>query len=238
MTLGSNIRALMDLYGCTYAEVGDAASTSEQSIQQLVTRDSKRSTFAAPIAKYFGIPLEILLGENQEELKLKSRHPKKPHQEHLQDNQSTFHVNESKADAYTLGIPVIATIRRAGREGFGMSIEMEDGLGFVSLPSKDPHAYALKVHGQDYSPRVRHGEYLVIEPSLAFHPGDEVIICLKDEDALRIGVFMYSRDGLSHFDGINGDAGKFHVYDDSIKYIRVISAFAKHSLITGVNDDK
>lgn len=238
MTLGSNIRVLMDLYDCTYAEVGEAAGTSEQAIQQLVSRNSQRSTFSAPIASYFGLPLEILLGENSDLLKTKSRHPKRGNTTNIDNNTATFLVTENAPAPYTSGIPVIATIKRAGREGIGMSLEYEDGLGFVSLPSKDPHAYALKVHGQDYSPRVRHGEYLVIEPSLAFHPGDEVVICIKDDDALKFGVFTYSRGGLSHFDGLNGDGGKFHVYDESIKYIRVISAIAKQSLVNGISYDK
>lgn len=233
MSLGTNIRTLMDHYDCTYALVAEGCGTSEQTIQQLVARDSKRSSYALAIAAYFGLPLEILLTGTRDDLVSKSRNPKNPYEAKLTGNIGAFQVNEQISPTYIPGIPVIANIRRADRECLYMSVVKGEGLGYVQLPSNDKEAYAVQVHGQDYSPRIRHGEFLVIEPSIAAKPGDEVIVLMDGEEHVRIGVYMFTSNGLSHFEGISTASGSFQAYDDEISYVRVISAIAKSNLVTG-----
>lgn len=233
MSLGTNIRTLMDHYDCTYASVAESCGTSEQTIQQLVARDSKRSSFALPIAAYFSVPLEILLTGTRDELLSKSQNPKTQQRSKIDSLSNSFQVNEKSAPTYIPGIPVIATIRLADRECFFMSVVKGDGLGFVQLPSIDSSSYAIQMYGQEFSPRIRHGEYLVVEPRLTPGPGDEVVVKLNGEEEVRLGVYTFTANGLCHFEGLVSANGSFQAYEQDIEYIRVISAITKSNLISG-----
>lgn len=54
------------------------------------------------------------------------------------------------------------------------------GDGFIPWPSRDPNAYALRVKGDSMQPRIRPGEYLIVEPNRGVAPGDDVVVQLKN----------------------------------------------------------
>lgn len=54
------------------------------------------------------------------------------------------------------------------------------GDGWVQSFSPDPSAYALRVRGDSMHPAIRHGQFVVVEPSSECVPGDYVVIVLRD----------------------------------------------------------
>lgn len=42
------------------------------------------------------------------------------------------------------------------------------GDGRINWPTRDPNAYALRCKGESMKPRIRHGEFVVIEPNHGF----------------------------------------------------------------------
>jgi SOS-response transcriptional repressor LexA len=71
-------------------------------------------------------------------------------------------------------IPVIGSVRESAPPY--VSVELSKSVGFISYPTKRANAYALLVHGDFARPRVKPGEYLIIEPDIECQPGDEVLI--------------------------------------------------------------
>ena len=67
------------------------------------------------------------------------------------------------------------------------------GDGWIHIDSADPNAYALKVRGDSMRPRIRSGEYIVVEPSVEAQPGDDVVVKFLDGSAV-VKELMWIRD--------------------------------------------
>lgn len=50
------------------------------------------------------------------------------------------------------------------------------GEGYIRWPTRDPQAYAVQIRGDSMAPRIRHGEYAVVEPNTAITPGEDVVV--------------------------------------------------------------
>lgn len=78
-------------------------------------------------------------------------------------------------------IPVVGRAR-GGDNGFFDEEQYPVGFGDGQLEvrSKDMAAFGLLIVGTSMSPRYRHNEFAVVEPSLAYEPGEDVYVALKD----------------------------------------------------------
>jgi phage repressor protein C with HTH and peptisase S24 domain len=100
----------------------------------------------------------------------------------------------------------IAVVGTAQLGDGGLWVELEypvgQGDGTVPFPTRDPNAYAVRCRGDSMSPRLQHGEFAVVEPSVDPAAGDEVLVKSHDGRVL-VKRLKYVRDGRVHLESVN-----------------------------------
>lgn len=234
MALGQNIKHLMDRQGSSYPDVATHCGTDPQAIQALVKRDSKKSEYAIGIAEYFGVPVNLLLSGNASQLDMyldmaKLHQPAQRLYEDSTPRTSGVHVSENFPPSYVSRVPVTGILKTGSGEN--MSVENEVSGKSINWPSKDGFAYGFRIAGSGVSPRYRHGEYLVIEPTKPVIPGDEVLVLLKQSDSVIVAQFLYEKDGMHFFEDVNGRSIKNCFESESIDSIHLIAGCAKSIMV-------
>jgi phage repressor protein C with HTH and peptisase S24 domain len=100
-------------------------------------------------------------------------------------------------------VPVVGSAQ-LGDNGYWSELEypVGHGDGYVSHATKDNNAYALRCVGDSMKPRIKSGEFVVIEPNHTPIPGDEIM--LKTHDGrVMVKTLLYERDGKVHVMSIN-----------------------------------
>lgn len=87
-------------------------------------------------------------------------------------------------------IPIVGTAQM-GTEGYWYALD--DGEGYVDVPSKDPGAYALRLRGDSMAPAIRSGWIAVCEPNGRLVPGEYVMIRLVDGESM-LKELLYAND--------------------------------------------
>lgn len=105
------------------------------------------------------------------------------------------------------------------------------GDGYILWPSRDQDVYALKCVGESMRPRIRHGEYVIIEPNHSIQNGDEVLVVTTDKRVM-VKIFAYKRDGLIQLQSINStEFEAFNLYEEQIEKMHYVAGIAKGSLV-------
>lgn len=102
------------------------------------------------------------------------------------------------------------------------------GDGYIDISSEDLNAYGLKVVGSSMHPRIKNGEFVLIEPNHPYQPGDEVLVKTTDGRSM-VKEFIYHRDGQFRFDSINDGYPPVFLDDDIIEKIHYVAAILKSS---------
>lgn len=139
---------------------------------------------------------------------------------------------ETAAPTEPPGVPVVGSAQ-LGPEGYHIELEypVGHGEGSVSWPSRDPNAYAVRCPGHSMEPRIRFGEFAVIEPNKTYSPGDEVLIRTMSGQVM-IKIFLYKKDGFFYFESINKDFDKIVINEREIEVIHYLAGIAKAALFT------
>jgi Predicted transcriptional regulator len=103
------------------------------------------------------------------------------------------------------------------------------GDGFLRWPTKDPNAYALRCAGDSMTPRIKEGEFVVVEPNHSYSPGDEVLLVTDQEEAM-VKTFLYTRDGYVHLSSINEAHPPIKLEVPKIAKIHYVAGVAKSAL--------
>jgi phage repressor protein C with HTH and peptisase S24 domain len=127
------------------------------------------------------------------------------------------------------GIPVQG-MAQLGDNGFWADVEypVGHGDGFVDVPTKDKDAYALKCIGDSMRPRIKNGEFVVVEPNHPIEPGDEVLVKSKD-GRVMVKEFLYKRSGRVHLISVNEAHGTIAFEDGEIEKMHYVGWIAKAS---------
>jgi len=86
---------------------------------------------------------------------------------------------------------------QGGPDGYINIDDYPAGHGCAELPevrSRDSGAYGLKVRGDSMRPRIKSGEYIVVEPNAEAQPGDDVVVKFADGSAV-VKELLWIRDG-------------------------------------------
>ncbi|MDR0771469.1 MAG: S24 family peptidase [Burkholderiales bacterium] len=115
----------------------------------------------------------------------------------------------------TVGNPI--PITRTGRIPVtGRAMGGEDGIiniddyppgfgsGYISLYSPDQNAYAVRVEGDSMAPRMRSGDFVVVEPNHDALPGDEAVVTFTDGSSV-VKMILWMRDGDVSLGSINNN---------------------------------
>lgn len=123
-------------------------------------------------------------------------------------------------------VPVMGSAQ-LGSEGHWVALDNADG--FINWPSQDPEAFALRCKGDSMKPRIKDGEYVVVEPNHGYLPGDEVLLVTKDEQVM-IKTFLYQRDGAVLVMSVNEEHPPLRFPISDVVRIQYVAGIAKPSL--------
>ena len=123
-------------------------------------------------------------------------------------------------------VPVMGSAQ-LGSEGHWVALD--NGDGFVNWPSQDPEAFALRCKGDSMKPRIKDGEYVVVEPNHGYLPGDEVLLVTRDEQVM-IKTFLYQRDGAVLVMSVNEEHPPLRFPISDVVRIQYVAGIAKPSL--------
>ncbi|MBV8158295.1 MAG: helix-turn-helix transcriptional regulator [Dyella sp.] len=102
------------------------------------------------------------------------------------------------------------------------------GDGYVFFPTKDPDAYALRCNGESMRPRVKHNEFVVVEPNTQVQNGDEVLVKSLD-GRVMVKELAYVRDGIVHLSSVNERHGMLRIPQDQIERMHFVGGIVKRS---------
>lgn len=127
-------------------------------------------------------------------------------------------------------VPVVGSAQ-LGDNGHWSELEypVGNGDGYISYPTRDRNAYALRCVGDSMRPRIREGEFVIIEPNSEAVPGDEVLLKTLD-GRVMIKTLLYQRDGKIHVMSVN-EAHPPQSFDlASIDKVHPVAAIVKKAL--------
>lgn len=135
----------------------------------------------------------------------------------------------SAGQAKTGSVPVVGTAQ-LGNEGYFEALDFPPGHGdgYLSIHSDDPDAYGLKVTGDSMLPRIKNGEYVLIEPNKSYFSGDEVVV-RTTEGRTMIKEFIYLRDGMYRLDSVNAEHPPIHIAASDVIEIHLVGGILKSS---------
>jgi phage repressor protein C with HTH and peptisase S24 domain len=102
------------------------------------------------------------------------------------------------------------------------------GDGCLRIQSDDPDAYGLRVYGDSMSPRIKHGEFVVIEPNQPPVRYEEVLVKTVDGRKM-IKVFAGYAEGYYRFDSVNEDHKPIHLAAEDVEAIHYVAGILKKS---------
>lgn len=102
------------------------------------------------------------------------------------------------------------------------------GDGYVFFPTKDPDAYALRCNGESMRPRVKHNEFVVVEPNTQVQNGDEVLVKSLD-GRVMVKELAYVRDGIVQLSSVNEKHGMLRIPQDQIERMHFVGGIVKRS---------
>lgn len=128
------------------------------------------------------------------------------------------------------GIPVVGTAKLGDAGNFcELEYPVGHGDGRIDWPSRDPAAYALRCKGDSMKPRIRHGEFVIVEPNHPVNPGDEVLVKAKD-GRVMVKQFGYQREGMIYLESVNEAHPRISVPVEDLDAFHYVAAIAKSAL--------
>lgn len=236
MAMGNNIRFLRLARGLSHDALGELAGTSGQTIVQLEKRDSKKSSYAAAIARAFNLSVEELQETDVAGLDAAKRLLEQADSRALNPfsyspipPQVPLSVQEPQPEYIgrrppTRLLPVVGTAR-LGENGYyeQLAYPAGHGDGYVEHSSSDPDAYVLQVRGDSMAPAIRNRWYVAVEPNSAITPGEYVAVQLKDGRKMVKELLLRDKDGGVELMSVNGGM-RLSFHRDQIECIQAIGA--------------
>jgi phage repressor protein C with HTH and peptisase S24 domain len=128
------------------------------------------------------------------------------------------------------GVPVVGTVQ-AGDDGFWAELDypVGHGEGHIRYPTNDKDAYAVRVKGDSMRPRIKPGEFVVVEPRHPCKPGDEVVVKTRNGRSM-VKVLASSRNGMVELLSINDDHKPITLDIADIELMHHVAGIAKSAL--------
>lgn len=149
----------------------------------------------------------------------------------LQHGAVVTHKPESENALSYVGQSRKGLVRVVGEAVLGVdgAIAMtEDSDGWLKIYSDDPDAFGLRVKGDSMWPRIKSGEYVLIEPNTKVSPGDEVFVRTVEGHNM-IKILGYDRDGEYQFTSINQDHRPITLPHHEVAKVEFVAGILKQS---------
>lgn len=215
MNLAQRIQLVLDeTPGIDQVKLAEAAGVTKGTVNQWLTGDIKslKLEYAVGIQERYGWNAVWLVMEKGE---------KKPKIAHSPDEFNPVPLPPTKR------IPVVG-MASLGDNGYWADLEIVPGQGdgYLDFPSEDPKAYSLRCKGDSMLPRVKDGEFVVVEPSHPVEPGDEVLV-RSHEGKVMVKTFLYARAGRTHLSSTNENHPPIVIDSDKIERVHFVGAIVK-----------
>lgn len=117
-----------------------------------------------------------------------------------------------------------------GDDGFWAEIEypVGHGDGYIEWPTQDPNAYAIRCRGDSMRPRLKHGEFVIIEPGTEPIAGDEVLVKARD-GRVMVKELVAIRDGMVRLLSVNETHGAISLALADIEVMHFVGGLARRS---------
>lgn len=128
--------------------------------------------------------------------------------------------------ARLVSVPIIGfAVATPEQDGYfdDMGFPPGAGEGYLPWPTKDPHAYALRVKGDSMQPRIRPGELIVAEPGSPVAPGADVVVRTRDGRKM-VKQLLYRRGGEVALGSINQAHRQLTISIEDIESMHFITA--------------
>lgn len=128
----------------------------------------------------------------------------------------------SKRAHHVAGIPVVGTTQ-GGPDHQWVETGYPAGFGdeYITMTSRDPHAYALRVRGNSMAPRIREGEVILVEPTTTAEAGDDVVVRTLDGQVM-VKTLVSTRNGETILDSIAKDYDRIVLRQEKIEWIHPV----------------
>ncbi len=214
--LQKNIKYLMDKSGvASVSELARQLRMQQSTLHRMLAgevRDPKYTTLSN-IAAFFQVsPIDLIERDLQQE---------GPNNDSLAQQAWQFHSR---------GVPVLGNTQ-LGHGGYWSDMEypVGSGDGYLRWPSSDDDVYALKCVGDSMMPRIKEGEFVIIEPNHSYHPGDEVLVVTHGGEVM-VKTFLFERDGYYHLLPVNEDHAPIRLASSDVAKIQYVAGIAKSTL--------
>lgn len=127
-------------------------------------------------------------------------------------------------------VPVVGKAQ-LGDNGHWCEIDYPPGHGdgYITYPSKDDEAYAIRCIGDSMRPRIKNGEFVIVEPKTTPISGDEVIVKSKD-GRVMVKTLLYERDGRVYLQSVNETYPSISIAEEEIEKMHFVAAIVKSIL--------
>lgn len=184
MALGHRVRDARKFRGVKQGELADLIGWTQQALSTLENRDSKKSSYAAQIAKALDIDIDWLMSGAGEMIK-KAR--------------------ESKSPKNLIKYVPVKGSAQMGDNGFWMELDYmgNGGDGYLEVNNASDTAYVIRAVGDSMFPAIRSGWYIVFDPSREACSGEYVHIVLKDGRNM-VKEYVSCQHGIVNLISVNG----------------------------------
>ncbi|WP_238714816.1 MULTISPECIES: S24 family peptidase [Tenebrionibacter/Tenebrionicola group] len=214
--LQKNIKYLMEKAGiASVTELARHLKMQQSTLHRMLTgevRDPKYTTLSN-IAAFFSIsPVDLI----ERDLQYTEAAPAK--------------ANNAAWPFHARSVPVLGNTQ-LGHGGYWNDMEYPagGGDGYLRWPSCDEDVYALKCVGDSMMPRIKEGEFVIIEPNHHYHPGDEVLVVTHGGEVM-VKTFLFERDGYYHLLPVNEDHAPIRIAKSDVAKIQYVAGIAKSTL--------
>lgn len=212
-----NIKYLMDKAGISsVTELARMVKMQQSTLHRMLTgevRDPKYTTLSN-LAALFGVsPVDLI----EQDMRYHDTSP--------ESVSSLPHISR-----LVKAVPVLGNTQ-LGHGGYWSEMEYPVGVGdgYLRWPSCDDDAYALKCVGDSMMPRIKEGEFVIIEPNHNYHPGDEVLVVTHGGEVM-VKTFLFERDGFYHLLPVNEDHAPIRLAIGDVAQIQYVAGIAKSTL--------
>ena len=229
MALGKTIKTRREQLGLTQEQLAEKATMSQGALSALEVRDSARTDFLLGLSRALRCrPEDLLSGRCLEPdyafetVSTPSALPPQIEGSNVQGG--PLHIGRMQ------DVPVVGTAQ-LGDNGFWSALDYPVGFGdgMVRYPTLDANAYALRVKGDSMRPRIKPGEFVLIEPNASVSPGDEVLVQTKDGRSM-VKVLDFRRGGMVQLSSVNEDHKPITFDESEIEKIHRCSGIIPASL--------
>lgn len=121
-------------------------------------------------------------------------------------------------------VPVVGNVK-GGADGYLEELGYPEGFGdgHVEYPARDANTYALRVRGDSMRPRIKPGEFIVVEPNHSTNSGDDVVVICKDGRKL-LKELLYIRDDTVTLASVNSEHSPISIMLSEITAMHYVAA--------------